>query len=551
MCYNVNSYQIQRKDRYNMKNNKVFRKFAVMLLSATIFSANPAATMQPDFVYAATANTVSTPGTVKLSKISTPAYNKIKVSWKKASNATKYYVYYRKSGTKKWKKIASVKSSATSYTHKSSSKYPIIVGQKYDYTVKAYNSKSKKAGKYNTKGLTAATKPAMVMPYTVAIQKGNIVKIYWDKTDGANKYVIYRKTSQFGKWKKIATTTKTTYIDTKPVGGKDNYYTVRSYYSKTKTYGDYYKVGNDVYVPKYTPSKPVTPTPSPKPTTKPEQPSVTPSPKPTEKPQPTETPKPATPTPEPTKKPEPTATPSPSPKPTETPKPTATPTPSPSPKPTETPAPTPSPKPVANPEQMAQEVIRLTNIERAKYGEAPLQYHAGLQKAAMLRAQELAIKFSHNRPDGTDSSTAVFENGVGCNDGENIARGYTSPEAVVQGWMNSLGHKAAILCDSSTHIGVGFYQNNYGTYFWTQEFSYGPDEKRTVTCDANGGTFADGNTTSTTTFPCDMNVTYATNLPIPTRDGYTFDGWTEFGHKVTGMRLMTNVNLTASWTPNN
>ena len=535
-----------------MKKN-ILKKFAIAIASTSLALTAPVMSDASVFgtIQTVEAATVKTPSTVKLSKISAPAYNKIKVSWKKASNATKYYVYYRKTGTKKWKKIANVKSSATSYTHKSSGKYPIIVGQKYDYTVKAYNSKSKKAGKYNTKGLTAATKPAMVMPYTVAIQKGNTVKIYWDKTDGANKYVIYRKTSQFGKWKKIATTTKTTYIDTKPVGGKDNYYTVRSYYSKTKTYGDYYKVGNDVYVPKYTPSKPVTPTPSPKPTTKPEQPSVTPSPKPTEKPQPTETPKPATPTPEPTKKPEPTATPSPSPKPTETPKPTATPTPSPSPKPTETPAPTPSPKPVANPEQMAQEVIRLTNIERAKYGEAPLQYHAELQKAAMLRAQEIAIKFAHVRPDGSDSSTAVFENGVGCNDGENIARGYTSPEAVVQGWMNSLGHKAAILCDSSTHIGVGFYQNNYGTYFWTQEFSYGPDEKRTVTCDANGGTFADGNTTSTTTFPCDMNVTYATNLPIPTRDGYTFDGWTEFGHKVTGMRLMTNVNLTASWVPNN
>lgn len=534
-----------------MKNDKVFRKFAVVLLSATIFSANPV-TMPDAFstIQTVEAATVKTPGTVKLNKISAPAYNKIKISWKKASNTTKYYVYYRKSGTKKWKKIASVKNSATSYTHKSSSKYPIIVGQKYDYTVKAYNSKSKKAGKYNTKGLTTATKPAMVMPYTVAIQKGNTVKIYWDKTDGANKYVIYRKTSQFGKWKKIATTTKTTYIDTKPVGGKDNYYTVRSYYSKTKTYGDYYKVGNDVYVPKYTP------TPSPKPTTKPEQPSVTPSPKPTEtpkpteKPQPTETPKPATPTPEPTKKPEPTATPSPSPKPTETPKPTTTPTPSPSPKPTETPAPTPSPKPVANPEQMAQEVIRLTNIERAKYGEAPLQYHAGLQKAAMLRAQEISIKFAHVRPDGSDSSTALYENGVGCSDGENIARGYTSPEAVVQGWMNSLGHKAAILSESTTHMGVGFYQNSYGSYFWVQDFSSGPDEKHTLTLKADGGTFANGSEVYTMQFPAEMPVHFDKDIPLPTKAGYTLTGWKWYTVTIPGIELKQDTTVTAIWTPN-
>ena len=537
-----------------MKKN-ILKKFAIAIASTSLALTAPVTMPDASFnnVQTVEAATVKTPSTVTLNKVSPTAYNKIKVSWKKASNATNYYIYYRKSGTKKWTKIASVKSTATSYTHKSSSKYPIIIGQKYDYTVKAYNSKSKKAGKYNTKGLSTATKPAMVMPYTVAIQKDNTVKIYWDKVGGANKYVIYRKTSQSGKWNKIATTSKTSYIDTTPVGGKDNYYTVRSYYSKTKTYGDYYKVGNDVYVPKYTP------TPSPKPTTKPEQPSVTPSPKPTEtpvtpkpteKPQPTETPKPATPTPEPTKKPEPTATPSPSPKPTETPKPTATPTPSPSPKPTETPAPTPSQKPVANPEAMAQEVIRLTNIERAKVGKAPLQYHAGLQKAAMLRAQEISIKFSHDRPDGTDSSTAVFETGVGCNDGENIAKGYPSPESVVQGWMNSNGHRWAILDPDSTHIGVGFYQNSYGTYFWTQEFSSGPDEKRTLTLKADGGTFADGSEVYTMQFPAEMSVNFAKDIPLPTKTGYSLTGWQIYTTPITGITLRDNETISAIWTPN-
>ena len=416
-----------------MKKN-ILKKFAIAIASTSLALTAPV-TMPNAFstIQTVEAATVKTPSTVKLSKISAPTYNKIKISWKKAKNATKYYVYYRKTGTKKWKKIASVKSSATSYTHKSSSKYPIIVGQKYDYTVKGYNSKTKKSGKYNTKGLSTATKPDAVMPYTVVAQKDNTVKIFWDKTGGANKYVIYRKTSLNGKWQKIATTSKTSYIDTAPVGGKSNFYTVRSYYSKTKVYGSYNQAGLDVYVDKYTPAKPtVTPkptTPTPKPTEKP-QPTTKPEPSVTPSPKPTETPTTPTPSPEPTEKP----------KPTETPKPTATPTPSPSPKPTETPAPTPSPtptpKPAANPEQMAQEVIRLTNIERAKYGSAPLQYHAGLQKAAMLRAKEISIKFSHDRPDGSDSYTAFAEAGVGCPNGENIARGYTSPEAVVQGWMN-------------------------------------------------------------------------------------------------------------------
>ena len=102
------------------------------------------------------------PGTVKLNSISAPAYNKINVKWKKTSSATHYIVYYKKEGTKKWTKIKTLDNSKSSYTHTSSKKYPIVVGQKYTYTVKAYNKKTKKSGSYNKKGLTAYTKPAMV-----------------------------------------------------------------------------------------------------------------------------------------------------------------------------------------------------------------------------------------------------------------------------------------------------------------------------------------------------------------------------------------------------
>ena len=95
----------------------------------------------------------SAPGTVKLNSISAPAYNKINVKWKKTSGATHYIVYYKKAGTKKWTKIKTLDNSKSSYTHTSSKKYPIVVGQKYTYTVKAYNKKTKKAGSYNKKGL--------------------------------------------------------------------------------------------------------------------------------------------------------------------------------------------------------------------------------------------------------------------------------------------------------------------------------------------------------------------------------------------------------------
>ena len=51
--------------------------------------------------------------------------------------------------------------------------------------------------------------------------------------------------------------------------------------------------------------------------------------------------------------------------------------------------------------------------------------------------------------------------------GENIAQGYSTPEAVVNGWMNSSGHRANILNASFTHMGVGYDANGH---YWTQMF---------------------------------------------------------------------------------
>ena len=114
-----------------MKKN-ILKKFAIAIASASLALTTPVLPNTPIIGTATTveAATVKIPSTVKLNKISAPASNKVTITWKKASNATNYYIYYRKSGTKKWIKIASVKSTATAYTHKSSAKYPIIVNKK-------------------------------------------------------------------------------------------------------------------------------------------------------------------------------------------------------------------------------------------------------------------------------------------------------------------------------------------------------------------------------------------------------------------------------------
>ena len=54
--------------------------------------------------------------------------------------------------------------------------------------------------------------------------------------------------------------------------------------------------------------------------------------------------------------------------------------------------------------------------------------------------------------------------------GENIAMGQTSPEQVMNGWMNSEGHRKNILSPNFTQIGVGIAKNAEGRLYWTQQF---------------------------------------------------------------------------------
>ena len=95
----------------------------------------------------------------------------------------------------------------------------------------------------------------------------------------------------------------------------------------------------------------------------------------------------------------------------------------------------------------------------------------GAASAAQVRAKEIERSFSHTRPDGSSFNSALTEAGVNFSGaGENIAYGQNSPEKVMEGWMNSSGHRANILNSSYTSIGVGHYQNASGVNYWTQLF---------------------------------------------------------------------------------
>ena len=118
-------------------------------------------------------------------------------------------------------------------------------------------------------------------------------------------------------------------------------------------------------------------------------------------------------------------------------------------------------------------VVELVNEERAKAGLAPLTLQKNITQAAQVRAEECERSFSHTRPDGKNFSSALTEAGVSYRgSGENIAWGQRTPEQVMEGWMNSAGHRANILNEKYTSIGVGYYQNASGVNYWSQLFTF-------------------------------------------------------------------------------
>lgn len=120
----------------------------------------------------------------------------------------------------------------------------------------------------------------------------------------------------------------------------------------------------------------------------------------------------------------------------------------------------------------AEQVVKLVNEERAKASLPALQLDAGITAAANVRAREIKVQFSHTRPNGSSYASALSEQGVAYRmSGENIAYGQTDPETVMNGWMNSSGHRANILNAGFQKIGVGVYQDEKGVKHWVQLFT--------------------------------------------------------------------------------
>jgi hypothetical protein len=121
------------------------------------------------------------------------------------------------------------------------------------------------------------------------------------------------------------------------------------------------------------------------------------------------------------------------------------------------------------------EVIELVNVEREALNLLPLSYSEELTVAARRHSQDMGDQnyFSHTSLDGREFYERIADAGYDYRScGENIAAGYASPAAVVEGWMNSDGHRANILDPDYCDIGVGYAAVGGSQYYhyWTQDF---------------------------------------------------------------------------------
>ncbi|GAA0441301.1 hypothetical protein GCM10008983_18020 [Lentibacillus halophilus] len=120
--------------------------------------------------------------------------------------------------------------------------------------------------------------------------------------------------------------------------------------------------------------------------------------------------------------------------------------------------------------EFEQQVVELTNQERTSQGLDPLKVDTELSKVARKKSQDMADNgyFAHNSPNYGSPFDMMEQFGISYQTaGENIAKGQSTPQQVVDGWMNSEGHRENIMNPDFTHIGVGYVeQGNH----WTQQF---------------------------------------------------------------------------------
>ncbi len=136
----------------------------------------------------------------------------------------------------------------------------------------------------------------------------------------------------------------------------------------------------------------------------------------------------------------------------------------------------PQPATVASPGDAAryvQELLTLINEERRRQGSPPLRLDQRLVQAAQQHAEDMAFNdfFSHLGSEGTTLDSRLLAVGYSSSlAAENIAAGNATPQATVQQWLRSPGHRQNLLNPEFTDVGFGYARSRLGrfVFYWAQ-----------------------------------------------------------------------------------
>lgn len=162
-----------------------------------------------------------------ITSIASLSSDKMQITWKKVKGAKGYEVYRSSSEKGKYKKIATLSGSVRKYVDRT-----VKSGKKYYYKIAPVGSAGgiKITGEYSKAESFRALKKVKISSVKTTADDG--LKIKWSKVAGATKYKVYRATSKWGSYQKIATVSSAgalNYTDYKITPGKTYYYKVQAY----------------------------------------------------------------------------------------------------------------------------------------------------------------------------------------------------------------------------------------------------------------------------------------------------------------------------------
>jgi len=120
---------------------------------------------------------------------------------------------------------------------------------------------------------------------------------------------------------------------------------------------------------------------------------------------------------------------------------------------------------------MEQQIFDITNVMRNIHGVSVLEWEQSAQSVAYSHSIDMAINdyFSHTSLNGDGLKERLDAKDVFyITAGENIAAGYIDALSAMEGWLNSEGHREALLSEDYTHLGVGVYKLYYTQNFLEQ-----------------------------------------------------------------------------------